>query len=321
MSGFQSPSSARVCGYPLQMLVEDSPRSPSPMSTNLSYPERLSSSNPLNLGDYNSERILESIDPFLDDDDDDNISGISSETIETDRSENVLSEFSSQELYPIHTVDDLYLMPPRVPTPMTMVEQTARDCNMPAYHYDISDEELLEVDSSDETYTSPLNEGVTPPNVLFSDDPIGVHTSSPQDRGSREIANTYVPMDFDIRLEYADRYHFHILLENMQGEKIKATQEMINIHTVSFEYTLDNNDNNQSNCVICLCDFETGDMMRRLPCVHFFHLNCVERWLLSSATCPICRNLISNDLFADNSGPIISIDDDPENLANDIETV
>eukprot|EP01103_Thecamoeba_quadrilineata_P018187 TRINITY_DN6803_c0_g1_i1.p1 TRINITY_DN6803_c0_g1~~TRINITY_DN6803_c0_g1_i1.p1 ORF type:complete len:276 (+),score=14.93 TRINITY_DN6803_c0_g1_i1:22-849(+) len=43
------------------------------------------------------------------------------------------------------------------------------------------------------------------------------------------------------------------------------------------------------NCTICLLDFETKDMVRCLPCEHFFHEKCVDEWLSISNSCPLCR--------------------------------
>ena len=42
-------------------------------------------------------------------------------------------------------------------------------------------------------------------------------------------------------------------------------------------------------CVICLDDFESGQTIRRLPCNHSFHSECVDTWLRKNATCPNCR--------------------------------
>ncbi|KAF8642630.1 hypothetical protein HU200_067311 [Digitaria exilis] len=43
-------------------------------------------------------------------------------------------------------------------------------------------------------------------------------------------------------------------------------------------------------CSVCLEDFEAGEMVRRLPeCGHMFHVECIDMWLESHRTCPVCR--------------------------------
>ncbi|RLN28854.1 hypothetical protein C2845_PM05G08600 [Panicum miliaceum] len=43
-------------------------------------------------------------------------------------------------------------------------------------------------------------------------------------------------------------------------------------------------------CVICLGLVQVGEVVRRLPaCKHLFHVECIDMWLRSHSTCPICR--------------------------------
>ncbi|KAH3765449.1 E3 ubiquitin-protein ligase RNF11 [Pelomyxa schiedti] len=44
-----------------------------------------------------------------------------------------------------------------------------------------------------------------------------------------------------------------------------------------------------SRCVICLSDYEEGDEVRTLPCLHMMHTSCVDAWLRISDVCPVCR--------------------------------
>ncbi|KAL9155734.1 hypothetical protein ABFS82_09G024600 [Erythranthe guttata] len=47
-------------------------------------------------------------------------------------------------------------------------------------------------------------------------------------------------------------------------------------------------------CAVCLCEFSESDKLKFLPdCGHAFHIQCIETWLLSNSTCPLCRGLIS----------------------------
>ena len=42
-------------------------------------------------------------------------------------------------------------------------------------------------------------------------------------------------------------------------------------------------------CTICLCELDDGEDVRRLPCMHLFHVSCVDQWLTLNKRCPICR--------------------------------
>ncbi|KAG6433954.1 hypothetical protein SASPL_105573 [Salvia splendens] len=43
-------------------------------------------------------------------------------------------------------------------------------------------------------------------------------------------------------------------------------------------------------CAICLSEFKIGERIRVLEkCSHGFHMQCIERWLNSCSSCPICR--------------------------------
>ncbi|CAJ1937887.1 unnamed protein product [Sphenostylis stenocarpa] len=46
-------------------------------------------------------------------------------------------------------------------------------------------------------------------------------------------------------------------------------------------------------CVICLLDFDNGDKVRILPkCNHGFHVRCIDKWLSSHSSCPKCRQCL-----------------------------
>ncbi|XP_072975492.1 RING-H2 finger protein ATL2 [Typha angustifolia] len=43
-------------------------------------------------------------------------------------------------------------------------------------------------------------------------------------------------------------------------------------------------------CAVCLSEFEAGEKVRGLPrCGHRFHIDCIDMWFHSHATCPLCR--------------------------------
>ncbi|KAK7304029.1 hypothetical protein RJT34_15022 [Clitoria ternatea] len=44
-------------------------------------------------------------------------------------------------------------------------------------------------------------------------------------------------------------------------------------------------------CAVCLSKFENHDLLRLLPlCCHAFHAECIDTWLQSNLTCPLCRS-------------------------------
>ncbi|KAI3802946.1 hypothetical protein L1987_31093 [Smallanthus sonchifolius] len=42
-------------------------------------------------------------------------------------------------------------------------------------------------------------------------------------------------------------------------------------------------------CCICLAKYADNDLLRELPCMHFFHIECVDKWLKINASCPLCK--------------------------------
>lgn len=54
----------------------------------------------------------------------------------------------------------------------------------------------------------------------------------------------------------------------------------------------DENLGEQKRCQICLEDFGDGDDVKTLPCLHIYHQKCIERWLNTDNSCPVCKTPI-----------------------------
>ena len=54
-------------------------------------------------------------------------------------------------------------------------------------------------------------------------------------------------------------------------------------------------DSEKKNCIICLEDFKNGDKATVLPCIHLFHTSCIQNWLKTQNTCPICKFKLTGD--------------------------
>jgi E3 ubiquitin-protein ligase RNF11 len=49
-------------------------------------------------------------------------------------------------------------------------------------------------------------------------------------------------------------------------------------------------------CVICMIEFMEGDKIRYLPCIHTYHAQCIDAWLMRSLTCPSCMEPVDTAL-------------------------
>ncbi|XP_014674389.1 PREDICTED: RING finger protein 11-like [Priapulus caudatus] len=50
-------------------------------------------------------------------------------------------------------------------------------------------------------------------------------------------------------------------------------------------------------CVICMYEFQYGDTVRFLPCMHTYHTHCIDDWLMRSFTCPSCMEPVDAALL------------------------
>ncbi|KAG2244003.1 hypothetical protein Bca52824_094138 [Brassica carinata] len=58
----------------------------------------------------------------------------------------------------------------------------------------------------------------------------------------------------------------------------------------TFVVGVNGDDVSATECAVCLTLLEEKDMARMLPnCKHVFHVTCVDTWLTTHSTCPICR--------------------------------
>lgn len=46
-------------------------------------------------------------------------------------------------------------------------------------------------------------------------------------------------------------------------------------------------------CPICLMQIDKKDIVRKTPCTHSFHSNCIDSWCAKNLNCPVCRSDLS----------------------------
>ncbi|BAM40346.1 uncharacterized protein TOT_020000605 [Theileria orientalis strain Shintoku] len=76
----------------------------------------------------------------------------------------------------------------------------------------------------------------------------------------------------------------------MEPVEVRLPQEIIESFPVN-NYTTNSNDvdDNSKTCSVCLEEYQEGVEIKRLPCTHFYHKNCIDLWLNKSTICPICK--------------------------------
>ena len=47
-----------------------------------------------------------------------------------------------------------------------------------------------------------------------------------------------------------------------------------------------------------MCDFVLGESLRFLPCMHVYHKDCIDDWLMRAFTCPSCMEPVDAALLS-----------------------
>ncbi|KAF7027002.1 hypothetical protein CFC21_039072 [Triticum aestivum] len=69
-------------------------------------------------------------------------------------------------------------------------------------------------------------------------------------------------------------------------------------------------------CAVCLAELENGEEARFLPrCGHGFHAGCVNRWLASHTTCPLCRVTVGKPDALTSTTSLAPVPPEPANYA------
>ncbi|CAN8246667.1 unnamed protein product [Cochlearia groenlandica] len=77
----------------------------------------------------------------------------------------------------------------------------------------------------------------------------------------------------------------------------KELREMLPIVIFRESFTI-----NDSQCSVCLGDYQAEEKLQQIPsCGHTFHMDCIDLWLTSHSTCPLCRLCLIPKLSLDRS--------------------
>ena len=125
---------------------------------------------------------------------------------------------------------------------------------------------------------------------------IGYQPLSARDPFRAQPRLTAPVRSYHSRVQFLDRSLEDIVRfeESLLGLSRGASQEAIEAHTLPYRYGGGAAAQAGEKCTICLCEFGEGEAVRRLPCMHLFHIECVDQWLPTNRRCPICRVDIEN---------------------------
>ena len=88
--------------------------------------------------------------------------------------------------------------------------------------------------------------------------------------------------------------------EEIEEESLDETNNIINeniienVPRVIINNFVDNSISIPKECPICLMDIEEDDV-ETLVCSHYFHKNCIMRWVHQNNSCPICRHRVIDE--------------------------
>ncbi|XP_075418891.1 E3 ubiquitin-protein ligase RNF6 [Tenrec ecaudatus] len=149
-------------------------------------------------------------------------------------------------------------------------------------------------DSGIASGSSQRSEGSPPPRgdspgMLGARNSTQHHAQGSDRRGDRlsRHAHTFVDTGTLPILRLA---HFFLLNEDEDDDRVRGlTKEQIdNLSTRNYEHNSTEGELSKV-CSVCISDYVAGNKLRRLPCMHEFHIHCIDRWLSENCTCPICR--------------------------------
>ncbi|KAK6635573.1 hypothetical protein RUM44_000826 [Polyplax serrata] len=135
---------------------------------------------------------------------------------------------------------------------------------------------------------------------------IGRPTISNSPRPPDMLVPPLLPLPFLARHMSARLHDYLRVVEQRHQAQLNrgASQETIERNTFPHKYkrmkkNVENSEDYIEKCTICLSEFEESEDVRRLPCMHLFHIECVDQWLSTNKRCPICRVDIETHLNKD----------------------
>uniref|UniRef100_A0A0D9W732 RING-type domain-containing protein n=1 Tax=Leersia perrieri TaxID=77586 RepID=A0A0D9W732_9ORYZ len=84
-------------------------------------------------------------------------------------------------------------------------------------------------------------------------------------------------------------YDALLALDENNHQHAGASESQIN----NLPQSVVQSNNIEEPCAVCLENPSVGDTIRRLPCFHMFHKECIDEWLRRKKLCPVCKSGIT----------------------------
>ncbi|GMR36680.1 hypothetical protein PMAYCL1PPCAC_06875 [Pristionchus mayeri] len=130
----------------------------------------------------------------------------------------------------------------------------------------------------------------------------GNHSTPSSSSSSHPVPSSYTnPLALPHNSSYVNNLYERNSRSEIPNESEQMSQEQSNrvksllaqIPAISYRKEM-----GESECAICMCNLDAGERVRYLPCMHKFHVECVDDWLIRSFNCPSCLEPVDSTMLS-----------------------
>jgi hypothetical protein len=148
--------------------------------------------------------------------------------------------------------------------------------------------QLLTNDTINEHIDSFTGDIINPANILniFTENLNNLQNNYPN------FQITFDPSRLNTSFQFRSNFGFPLLEYTFDITPEHTPESILEKNTEILVYqNLDDTLKSKYNtCFICLADFESDDIIRKIKCDHIFHKDCIDPWIIKeSYKCPACR--------------------------------
>lgn len=88
---------------------------------------------------------------------------------------------------------------------------------------------------------------------------------------------------------------FYLVIRSKSEDSRRVRRAIAALPTRKYISPADDDDDEGGSCAICLSEFDDGEEVRLLPCMHEFCKECIDVWIQRqglAASCPLCKRML-----------------------------